>query len=88
MTQQFIARLPEVGPEIIIEHGGEDIDLVITETGQTLPGLITIPELESWEPAIYQEALALAGWRVIGEWTPDGADTITTVAPQETETGK
>lgn len=76
----FAAALPEVG-DMIIEHDGEDTDLVILADGRTLPAIIGFAESEEWEPEVYRAALADAGWVQVGDWKFDLNRHVATVRP-------
>ena len=76
----FTAALPEVG-DMVIEHDGEDTDLVILPDGRTLPAVIGFTESEEWEPQVYRAALADAGWVQVMDWTFDLNRHTATVRP-------
>lgn len=76
----FTAVLPEVG-DLVIEHDGEDTDLVILDDGRTMPAVIGFAESEEWEPEVYRAALADAGWVQVGDWKFDRNRHVATVRP-------
>lgn len=66
--------------DIVIEHDGEDRDLAWVD-GKMLSTVLEIPDSEEWQPAVYDQALAAAGWRRTGEWDDIGAGSRAPVQP-------
>ena len=62
------ASYGEVGNEIVIEHGGEAIDLVIID-GVVHPAILIHQDMgEDWRPELLDDALAAAGWERTTSW--------------------
>lgn len=65
----FRAVLLESEPAIRVEHGGDDEDLAALPDGRVLPALISHRDTgEQFEPEVYAEALAEAGWQLLSDW--------------------
>ena len=62
------ASYGEVENEIVIEHGGEDIDLIIID-GVVHPAILIHQDMgEDWRPEFMDQALTDAGWERTTSW--------------------
>ena len=68
--QTWLAGFAEGDDLIVIQHSGEDIDLISIPGEGTVSALIRYEPVdgESWEPEVYDAALAEAGWQRVGGW--------------------
>lgn len=68
--QTWLAGFAEGDDLIVIQHSGEDIDLISIPGEGTVSALIRYEPVdgESWEPEVYDAALAEAGWQRVGDW--------------------